>query len=1291
MLAASYPLSGGPATPSISIKPPSPTAGKSGSTLLRREAYNKKCRGLPGRSEGMASSANDASDSEDDGSNLLCPHYGERHRGKHYREYMQQKAARIQTIKEVPRPPLWRVPIVRQPLAVSVEEFNSAEPQYAQFVKALWSHAKTTVDDKEHARDFAESPVGKDLLPERCCELDEWGWRRKKPLHHTWQDRPETLGRPLSPTMKWQGLSWGTDAEGYENPRGSVGDLRSKGMSYESRFQLPTLSSLMKAKHAIFVKARDPNRSRAELERARRMAQKRRSSAPPAARRPHSPARLSAVSDPFEAVTQHRAAKTSNRLPSPSNGRLSPASLSPNGGRGSPRGSPAPSPRDKTEDFASGRQSGEPTNGGSEKGDWVVRVKGKGKCCYPEDYVRWKRERRRMKERLKRLRAGRIFTSDRPKNACTDCQNPSLWWDPEFLTEHLHAARNSVSDAASDSDTSSGSDCSSSLRSSSSGSNTSRGSVEEGQNSSREQQIPLSQPHYLSFPPGSATALLSPPQLMQTYGRAGGGAPVYAPLAVPCLPAFVGAPRLLHRRRPGSSRLSGELHTKPSWLCCAPERPPGGTNWKTVNASLASTPPCFAPPSLQQPQVLLSTPQGGHGQLVLQQNRLCQPQPHTSVQQPIQQAHFFESQLPGTRILPQTFVAQPPQAAIPALQQHLPQHYQQAFHQRDQNAEAKGARILSTVDDARRHSQRASSHAARASSPSSLYKPHSRASKSQNRHSSAPPAARHQREASHVQFLEPSIPSPATTSPDGPPTTPGGYTYLQQGRRNDAVPHICRHGVSPNLLGGSHSLPVCPGSLHSIPQSAQAPPHLIQGMPHGTSQMLQWLPQIVQGAPPVYHGPPLVLQGGLASETSGAAGSLQTAMQLPALPRILRCDFQQPQDLNAQPLNLAMAHQGPLVLPQQAAVVQSPLLQQPQTYPLLVQPLQHRAPLVLQQPPPILVQQQQPALVIPQQLYRSPVVAKQQKSPTTAAVQRPPTTAPEQKPAEPKPEDKPKTPWLWNCSVNFGAKCGSTDLAETRPRQENPASEQQPADSKQTKPQTQQAQGASGRSPSSTPRALPVSPRPREVLEAGATAAGKRSTETTQPLRSPRPAPSSKAATPRSTEGTQSATRGEAPHPRKYLQPPQPEKASSRRHKQQQPPQASAAPSPSTPRLLTVPTGNYVVMPATPAICIQSDQPVQQHQGEPSQLLTAPWPEPWGSIRGQPDERPPSSRQPLFKYLPFTFVSPKRNIICGAGKRIHSKEHRPVGAAHALRQQRQASPCCGNPSGMFTAGVACGL
>ncbi|XP_026194332.1 nascent polypeptide-associated complex subunit alpha, muscle-specific form [Cyclospora cayetanensis] len=1157
MLAASYPLSGGPATPSISIKPPSPTAGKSGSTLLRREAYNKKCRGLPGRSEGMASSANDASDSEDDGSNLLCPHYGERHRGKHYREYMQQKAARIQTIKEVPRPPLWRVPIVRQPLAVSVEEFNSAEPQYAQFVKALWSHAKTTVDDKEHARDFAESPVGKDLLPERCCELDEWGWRRKKPLHHTWQDRPETLGRPLSPTMKWQGLSWGTDAEGYENPRGSVGDLRSKGMSYESRFQLPTLSSLMKAKHAIFVKARDPNRSRAELERARRMAQKRRSSAPPAARRPHSPARLSAVSDPFEAVTQHRAAKTSNRLPSPSNGRLSPASLSPNGGRGSPRGSPAPSPRDKTEDFASGRQSGEPTNGGSEKGDWVVRVKGKGKCCYPEDYVRWKRERRRMKERLKRLRAGRIFTSDRPKNACTDCQNPSLWWDPEFLTEHLHAARNSVSDAASDSDTSSGSDCSSSLRSSSSGSNTSRGSVEEGQNSSREQQIPLSQPHYLSFPPGSATALLSPPQLMQTYGRAGGGAPVYAPLAVPCLPAFVGAPRLLHRRRPGSSRLSGELHTKPSWLCCAPERPPGGTNWKTVNASLASTPPCFAPPSLQQPQVLLSTPQGGHGQLVLQQNRLCQPQPHTSVQQPIQQAHFFESQLPGTRILPQTFVAQPPQAAIPALQQHLPQHYQQAFHQRDQNAEAKGARILSTVDDARRHSQRASSHAARASSPSSLYKPHSRASKSQNRHSSAPPAARHQREASHVQFLEPSIPSPATTSPDGPPTTPGG-------------------------------------------QLAQYPPI----------------------------GP-----GSSASDSGNASWHLADA-------------------------SVASSNRsgGPSCLPRASSGAS-----------------RRPCPLVLQQPPPILVQQQQPALVIPQQLYRSPVVAKQQKSPTTAAVQRPPTTAPEQKPAEPKPEDKPKTPWLWNCSVNFGAKCGSTDLAETRPRQENPASEQQPADSKQTKPQTQQAQGASGRSPSSTPRALPVSPRPREVLEAGATAAGN------------------KAATPRSTEGTQSATRGEAPHPRKYLQPPQPEKASSRRHKQQQPPQASAAPSPSTPRLLTVPTGNYVVMPATPAICIQSDQPVQQHQGEPSQLLTAPWPEPWGSIRGQPDERPPSSRQPLFKYLPFTFVSPKRNIICGAGKRIHSKEHRPVGAAHALRQQRQASPCCGNPSGMFTAGVACGL
>ncbi|CDI73923.1 hypothetical protein, conserved [Eimeria praecox] len=1259
---------------SISIEPPSP---HSSATVSPRCGYGAAAdQSSTLKRHNGDTNFSSGSDADVDAS-VLCPHYDEHHKGMHYKQYLKQKAAEANIVKQTSRPPLWRVPIVRQPLP------------------ALWSHARSTVEDKEAAQDFAQSPMGQDTVPQRCPELDEAGWRRRELVQHSWEDRPGAVGRPLSPTIIRQGPSWLVDAEGYEGPFGSPGDLRSKGMAYNSRFQLPTLSSLMKAKHAVFVKAKDPREARIASERQR--PSKRRGRQPQrlgGGRCRSSPPQVKTPTDFSESLPQQQ--QPQQLLPaalSPSHLKPPDSPLSPNasvgsGLNGSPRGSlprspktsappsPAGSPKNKTVEIRSPRSPVNEQQKGQSAGEsWTVQIRGKGKYQYPESYIRWKRERRRMRERLKRLRAGEIFTSDRPKESCTDCESPSLCWDPQPLTEHLHAVRSFGS--APEDDASSGTDLSSSSQRSSSistsNSDSSSRSCSPYRKANGPQKYSLRTPACgNSFAPSPFTVANSPfvpPSALYPFAGAATGVTfggcVYAPSGLPYTPVLPGVALPLQRSScPGKNLCLGN-----SMQQVLVPRP------NTAGSTLTYAPTSFVPSLQQQPTLL------GQQQV---------PRSYVAVQ------------LPRTGATHQAIVVQPPHYAT-VDQPQQPQKQQQplqyeVLEEAQKPEQQKGSTKVENNREKEHLHSKPWDGAANSQAPrEERGQKDARFSQSKQRNSSGnphvryasapPPAGRHTGKAAREEFLPSSGSTPPDTlSPVASPVNGGGRELTQQ-----ALPQAVLQ--QPIVIGPSHQVFGSPQLFAADPRLFQSAPQLVH-LPHNA---LQGTPQAVQGVPvaAIPHGQPLVVSAGtqLVSKTPqqihpgghwvfseaerlprqqpaanasashrsascGPAGSSLVVAPLPLLPQ-----QQTPivvRNLRHQPLLVQQPQQQATFIHQQ----HQPLLIQKQWQPLVVQRQQQQPLLINQQQQQLVVQQQplviqhmQPVTVqqkqqLPQQsagrlVQQQPnaTIVIQQGQPAFMAQHRPATvvqqptinTPNEQKPAAPsKPKEKPKTQWLWSCNIDCGARCGGSPAGNRGQQQEQqkaqPKGEHQPAQRLQ---RTQEAQRTS---PKGAFAEVPVPSRLAPTAAAVPVAESKGATAQQARHHSQQPCGSS---------GTSEATQG-SPQTSKHLQPPQ-QKLEPVAPRQQQPMQPQqklltpTAPSPSSPITLApaAPPTQHIFSPSAPALCTQA----QQLQQQPPQAYRR-------SPCCQPNRGGDTAQhEPPFKYLPFTFISPKRNIACGVGKR----------------------------------------
>ncbi|CDJ62054.1 hypothetical protein, conserved [Eimeria necatrix] len=1298
---------------------------------------------------------------------LLCPHYNQHHKGKHYKQYLQQKSAEAQAIKETTRPPLWRVPIVRQPLPVSVEEFNPAEPKYAKFVKALWSHAKATVEDKSRAQDFSESPMGRDPLPERCTELDETGWRRKEPIQHSWQDRPGSVGRPSSPTVLRQGPSWLVDAEGYEGPYGSKGDLRSKGMSYESRFQLPTLSSLMKAKHAVFVKAKDPRAGRCVSERKRTTRRRQRRTG----RCLSSPPSLQTATVSFEMVPSEQPQQPPPAAVAPTVHFPSPLPPSPKGSpheESSPKSDSCSSPRTSlapSSDDDKGRSSSQETTPSKQasqrptEGGWTLQITGKGKCRYPENYVRWKRDKRRMKDRLKRLKAGQIFTSERPEGTCTACQSPSLWWDPQPLAEHLHSVRSFGS--APEDDTSSGSDLSPSSRSSSSTTSTDGDSSPRSCNSFHDKgddpvmlESPQNVTYFSSAPPTVTNTVVVPPTHAYPLGGTGALLPlrqfVHCPLRLPCTPVIVGSSRPL-QRHPRSQKplcLAGAYRNLPG-VCCSPETPPKDTDACVAGPLLASSPPHSLPFTLPQHHILL-TPEVQQGQILLPQHMQQMQQETCMVQAP---QRYVTMQMPGTGISPQIVtVCSPQQGPLEPHQQ--PQRLQYEVQQEMQpqkeqktHEQRKKKSVLKELNSANIGPQPRSEWSRNGAS--NRFKQQAASGKTHMRRGSAPPSASRQTARSSTVGHHQLPAHPTPTMPGPPLTSHGGCHLIQHGQLQGLVsqPPI----VAPQPLGGPQLLSATPGAFYSGPQVVSRNACTL----YGASQMAPGIGQRFQGGSTPLHNsqvlplaptqvmlrPPQQGLGGTTWAFPGTANPLQTTERLASHSNLLGYNAQhavtctpprQPIFVGAfpsvaqqqaptvvkqsllQPLLIQKAHQGIPIpqqqyhgfsMPQQQQLLtfpQQPVVVQQKQQPIVIQQqqqgltFQQQQPLVMQRQQPVVIQQQHssqptvchlvkqqpsPPIVIPQQ-QRTAIIAPQ---PSTVVVQRPPTIVlqqqkpTEQKPTESKPKEKPKVPWLWNCSINCGARCGSNSPSSSRGEQREQQAQQPRKEPEQPAERVQ-------------PKEKPLRPsatgyetkahweHPCDTAAAPSTAGAERATNAVAHGKRPSPQRSASEATQRTVRDSRQT--------QKYLRPPQQGDflpASPRKYQQPVPLTQTMPPLVTSTHAADLGSQQVWMSPA-PVVCMQNQQLQQQAQKQALGVLNQEQSESQCSERDAWES--PDRMEPTFKYLPFTFRSPKRNIICGTGKAEHSRE---VPASATVTQQQQRSSCCGTPGAQLSASLTCSM
>lgn len=1323
---------------SISIEPPSPHSSATASPHYEQGSSGDQSPKFQG-SKGGASFNSDSDDGVD--ASVLCPHYDEHHKGKHYKQFLRQKAAEAQAIKETARPPLWRVPIVRQPLPVSVEEFNSAEPQYAKFVKALWSHARTTVEDKEAAEDFAQSPMGQGKVPERCRELDQAGWRRGALMEHCWEDRPGAVGRPLSPTIIRQGPSWLVDAEGYDGPYGSAGDLRSKGMAYESRFQLPTLSSLMKAKHAVFVKAKDPRKARIASQ--RQTASARRSRQPQrlgAGRCQSSPPQLKSPTDPSESrplqQQQHQltpAALTPSFLKPPSP-PVSPDSSMRKGQHGSPRGSmprsprtsapssPAGSPRRRTTEIRSPKSplSGQKKNESAGESSWTVQIRGKGKYQYPLSYIRWKRERRRMRERLRRLRAGEIFTSDRPNESCTDCENPNLCWDPQPLTEHLHAVRSFGS--APEDDASSGTDISSSSDGSSSTGTSNSGSSSRSCSSSREdegtQQYRLrtaacanSSPSS-PFTPSGAGVVPPPPALYPFAGALSGvavGSYLHTPSGLPYTPVL---PGLLQTSQGNLSpgvplRSSGSIQQQAPWLV---------PRHNIAGAALTLTQPGIALPALQHQHTLLGRQHVQQGQLLGHQLQQLQ---QTLLHQPIQRS-CLAVQFPGTGAMYQTVAVQPSQSVCFEHQQRQ-QRQEYGMQQEEQKQQKdftseypqKRGRLLPTGQDGVVNSREVRDGWNIREASISRSRQHYDSNKTHARYRSEPPPARPR---PGISYQDPLLASNASApqrilSSAAIPATQGGWNVLDQAPPQAMLTQPLTQPMvnTPSQLVFGNPQLVSTGStvVQVVPQLVQEPPNVLKG----TLQMVQGatVPAVLSGSPSlvsagtqqtsrtrqqVHPGHPWVLCG---------AGGLQRQQHLEPAATSQRSASCSPTGLSVVGAPL------PLLPPQQTPIVVGQLRQQPVLVPqpqqLSNRIQQQQAVVINKQGQPVVVQwQQQQPLVIQQQQQKPLVIQMQQQPPQSGTMhqkqqspqqnatrlpQQPPTativiqqqqppivTLEEQKPAtKSTPEEKPKTQWLWSCNIDCGAQCDGGSHSTSRgsrqkqhPPQPHPRQKHQPP---QRLLRTQEAEPA-------PPEDASTEAHPSLIPTAAAVplAESRQCATAHQLCHTPK--------LPSGSDGTKEALQDPS-QACMYLQPLQQQLHPVSPRRPQGPQQQHKLRTP-TALSTSSPIPFASASPVTQNI-FASSRPLQsqiyQQQQPPREYRQSPCCQPHR-------EENAAQREPPFKYLPFTFISAKRNIACGMGKRTSLKEP-PAAVSPRIQQLQQTPDPCGTTGCELSAGVSCSI
>ncbi|CBZ50553.1 conserved hypothetical protein [Neospora caninum Liverpool] len=223
----------------------------------------------------------DTSDSDSSDETVVCTRRCHQHRAfsRFEKEKEQQKFA----IEQTCRPPLDRIPIVRQPLAVTASEFNPVCREDGRLVRSLWRHARDAVERPKDTPPFQWTPRGQSCQRSRSCPpvrphatcsrsgkfesaVREADTSRSKSRRESRSSRRGSaserddslltvnIGRSRAPEYIRHDSSYGVDGPGYETLH--KGMLQDTGMTYTRQYELPTISRFLNAKHPIFLRAR---------------------------------------------------------------------------------------------------------------------------------------------------------------------------------------------------------------------------------------------------------------------------------------------------------------------------------------------------------------------------------------------------------------------------------------------------------------------------------------------------------------------------------------------------------------------------------------------------------------------------------------------------------------------------------------------------------------------------------------------------------------------------------------------------------------------------------------------------------------------------------------------------------------------------------------------------------------------------------------------------------------------------------------------------------------------------
>ncbi|KYK66808.1 hypothetical protein TGPRC2_320030 [Toxoplasma gondii TgCatPRC2] len=220
-------------------------------------------------------SSTDTTDSGSSGETVICTRKCHQHRA--FSRFEKEKALEKLAIEQTCRPPLDRIPIVRQPLAVTPADFNPVPREDGRLVRRLWHHARDAVERPKVTRPFEwtpptpQTPRGHAHWRSTSCppvrrsagREGQMSWsksRGERRISGSVSDRGRSgyqtvsIGRSRTPEYVRHYLTYGVDGPGYETMH--KGMLQDTGMTYTRQYELPTISRFLSAKHPIFLRAR---------------------------------------------------------------------------------------------------------------------------------------------------------------------------------------------------------------------------------------------------------------------------------------------------------------------------------------------------------------------------------------------------------------------------------------------------------------------------------------------------------------------------------------------------------------------------------------------------------------------------------------------------------------------------------------------------------------------------------------------------------------------------------------------------------------------------------------------------------------------------------------------------------------------------------------------------------------------------------------------------------------------------------------------------------------------------